>query len=167
MVNLSAKDKKHLLKLKDFMKTSAPIIESSVGKYDIVRFQVTHPFLSKRLIELGITTGRLNYRKCINVIPKKLVNHWIRGFFDGDGCAGKTKIAIHFVGTNELLEWVRNSFQEYTNITSKMSIRKFKHSRVSHMAIYGRIQVADASKWLYRNATIWLERKRVILDKLS
>lgn len=93
-------------------------------------------------------------------MPPELVRHFIRGYFDGDGSVtlktGKS-VRVTFVGTKSFL----TSLQEI--LQSNLEISSVKLHRDGNIYIYekaGNLQTKLIYEWLYRDATVFLERKQ-------
>lgn len=96
-------------------------------------------------------------------MDKKFINHLVRGYFDGDGCfswknkqQAKWQPQITIVGTKDFL----NGINKVANINYK--ICKSKSSNAYNIYISGTKVVQSFTNWLYKDATIFLERKRKI-----
>lgn len=103
---LKESDHKQLEKFKLFMRSESPVklvtkkIKSK--EYPAVHIEFTDEHLAARLTELGIVKGRPAFQATISAIPNALTHHFIRGFFDGDGCADK-RGTILFCGRKDFL----------------------------------------------------------------
>lgn len=99
-----------------------------------------------------------------DIVPQNLVSHFIRGYFDGDGCFtyhinknGKLLSAVKICGTSEFL----------LGMAQYLPIRKFpprlykRHSAdtVSALDVGGNKQSLEIMQYMYSNATIYLSRK--------
>lgn len=89
---------------------------------------------------------------------KSLIRHFIRGYFDGDGCFGyaynynKTHLScrLTLLGTNMFLtEVIRNS-----NISGNIQ----KRNNV-HCLSFTKKGSIDFAKYLYENCNVYLDRK--------
>lgn len=92
-----------------------------------------------------------------NIIPNSLLHHFIRGYFDGDGCvshSGKngSKITIEMIGTKDFLE----GYQKWTGFPHKLY--GFNHSDISR-SLYGGAKAIIILDRLYDGATIFLKEK--------
>jgi len=98
----------------------------------------------------------------INQVPEHLINHFIRGYFDGDGSVyeySKThEGSISFVGTEAMLTWILQNLKSYVNTNAK--VYKYKHKDIYEFKIGGIYNFLNAYKYLYNNATIFLDRKK-------
>ncbi len=92
-------------------------------------------------------------------VPEKLLSHFIRGFFDGDGSLTKynynnyTSYQIQFTTTYEMAIWLREIF-------GKGDVREEKRRDFTwYYLIGGNRQVLDICHYMYDEATIWMDRK--------
>lgn len=93
-------------------------------------------------------------------------NHFIRGFFDGDGSVyNRTQcnsLGISFSGTEEFLNGIKNTLS-FTG--SQANLHKESGNKQSFTLKYGgRHLVKEIYEYLYNDATIFLPRKKIILD---
>lgn len=90
-----------------------------------------------------------------------LVNHFIRGYFDGDGTifVNNNNKNLSFAGTENFLNKIHNIIKDKAEITTKGKVRP--HSNIYVVTYAGNKLVPKVGDFLYKDATIWLERKRV------
>ena len=90
-------------------------------------------------------------------VPESLMNHFIRGYFDGDGCIyinEKSKVyTIQIVGTENFIK----KLKEYLQIGSLYQDKRRINSW--YLNIGGRNQVIKMYHYMYDNATRFLQRK--------
>ena len=83
-LTLAPKDLSHLLKFKKSLKSDHKII------YDrgYPRLSITNKHLYSSLLRVGCIENKTFFITFPNeeILPKKLIRHFIRGYFDGDGC---------------------------------------------------------------------------------
>lgn len=98
-------------------------------------------------------------------VPSHLIHHFIRGYFDGDGCLSMNKNTqsynLSFVGTFEFLSGVLNTLHQDIGISLK-KICKINHKQDRNtylLSISGRNQLKKVLNWLYKDSTIYLDRK--------
>ena len=166
-MGLNAKDKIHLQRLKSFLETDAPINETEVTasksdkKYKQVRLVVTHKHLAKRLKQLGVKRSRPDIQRCISQIPEHLLNHWLRGLFDADGSFhGKPGMGI--CGRKDAMKVCRQILIDYAGASPIPQVYKHTTADVWYITYGGRKQCVKLANWIYKNATIYLERKKRI-----
>lgn len=113
-----------------------------------------------------------------NHIPQPLISHFVRGWFDGDGSVGLYKNKEHKLGNKA---YVYDDYQfsitgTYNAMTRLSDIIK-NNSKIQSVAkIYkcksvfavrfGGPQVAKIGEWLYKNASIFMMRKKIIFDSV-
>lgn len=160
-------DKEHIEKFKQFMESESPIhrITRNYGKtkYDNAKIEMTDRNLAYRLKSLGIVPSRPHFERVLRNLPKNLIQHWIRGYYDGDGSAGIHNV-ISFIGQIPLLEFVREQLAINCGTNPNLSIHKHTISDIYYLVISGRIQATNAAKYLYRDSTVWLSRKREVVN---
>lgn len=126
--------------------------------------------LREDLLKIGLTTKKsltLTFPTCI---PDTLMNHFIRGYFDGDGTVNKIGIGKHrtccafsLLSTESFCNSIHLILKKVVN-----SGRVFKptiNSKVFEYSLTGRLQVLKLYTYLYNNATIYLERKKETFEK--
>lgn len=165
-LSLTYLDYNHLLKFADYcgfdkskvkkkQKTNFPnSFRSRMG------FKV-FPEVINNFHKLGIVPRKSN----ILVFPKikaSLKRHFIRGYFDGDGCISShthnryitpyTAWQINFVGTKDFLIKINAFFEKNTKIYNNKG-------KAYSLAYGGNKQVKRFTNILYKDATIYLDRK--------
>lgn len=105
-----------------------------------------------------------------NLIPDNMMNHFIRGVFDGDGCIcnyknkSNNKLLSHFsiIGTESLMGGINDILSAVTERPKKLYTTKYKNLvNIKHNAIDS---IRLIYEYLYNNATMFLTRK---LDKFE
>jgi intein-encoded DNA endonuclease-like protein len=118
---------------------------------------------SKELVE-DLTTLGCGPRKTFDLkppseekVPSELVRHFIRGYFDGDGC--KSGSHLVFLGTEELLNWI----SKVLPIDHSAKVYKPNGKNIYRLDLSLGSELRDKAiyEYLYTDASIWLERKRV------
>ncbi len=179
-IGLSSCDKYHLIKFINDIESNVPItdrdikVNGSICKTSRVRINNTK--MCRDLITIGCTTKKSLTLKfpSTDIIPHNLLRHFIRGYFDGDGCISYSErnyidkrnnkeyvqknIVSSIVGTKNFLSSIILQLNEY-NINFKLNeksncgnaseIRLTKHNDLLNLYIY-----------LYSNASICLSRKK-------
>lgn len=143
---------------------------TAFGKTAYCRIAITSEKLVKDLINKGVFYNKTNIIKfpTKEQVPEDLIHHFIRGYFDGDGSIikpskGKTQYRISFLGTNEFLTELRKKM----NIETKTKFSKRKPTQtVEEFKFGGNKKVKEAKNFLYKNATIYLKRKKEVFDKV-
>lgn len=166
-VGLSIKDLSHLEKLRDFMNSDAKITTRegrAYGKY--TQSGSCHTgFASKYLVNklrlLGFAVKRGQFTKLKPHIPDNLAHHFIRGYLDGDGCIS-TNQQVVFLGQPDILEWIKDTLHSQVEASLNNKIRQRRG--ICEVSWGGINQARRIVDYLYRDATIYLERKREVAD---
>jgi hypothetical protein len=159
-LNASKKDTKHIQK---FALIFSKQIRKTKGVYPGVRVILSSMRLTKSLMDKGIVNKKslINSSRVLDSIPITLLNHFMRGYFDGDGYIGTLKITneSRFVlcGMSLFLERVMKYIRESTSIESG-SI--YKDGKIYKLQVGGRNNLIRLREWLYKDATVFLERKQ-------
>jgi hypothetical protein len=127
---LSNIDKDHLVKIKDFFKSSSPIRSC---KKKCSRINISSKELSSKVQKLGIVINK-TYQKEIPDIPKENYCHFIRGILDSDGWIVKhnnkfniPQYEFGFSSNNEqLLQQIKSFIESTLNKNKVGSLRKTK-----------------------------------------
>ena len=100
-------------------------------------------------------------------VPKKLLHHFVRGYFDGDGCISdgggkrsKTKPTICICGTKKFI----SGMIEHCPIKLHFYSRKGQKIFVAQSS--RRVTVTRFYNWMYKDATIFMERKKTKFETL-
>jgi len=167
-LGLSSIDEDHLTKFKNSLKSNAPIkhSEKTVGEktYFTSFVSIADNIMIKDLIKQGCTAKKSFTLQFPNssIVPEKLLSHFIRGYFDGDGSINKSQpykntkrdeYRISFIGTLNFLE----------NIKNLLNCNHLKlEDKNTHfcLQINGNLQVLNIlENIVYKDATIYLTRK--------
>lgn len=140
--------------------------ENKVGLY-IVNKQI-----SQDLIHQGCPARKtfiLKYPK----IPLHLYSHFVRGYFDGDGmlviyeriaarCKNISKTAeFSITSTKEMLNEISNIFAILGVSTSINKRHKNRDNNNYTLRVFGNQQIKTVCDYLYKNASIFLNRKHI------
>lgn len=168
-INLAKTDEAHLAKFRDSLKSTHPIKETSkktkkktyYGAY--IGFNSYH--MTKQLAEKGCFQNKsleLMFPTS-ETVPDNLIHHFIRGYFDGDGCITYTipkgkyysrrLYKISMLGTENMLENIKHF------LNSGVKVHKEKGKQVYAIYLSGNQQCKRIFKYLYNDATIFLDRK--------
>ena len=116
--------------------------------------------ISDDLIKIGLYP-----RKSLNIkfpnIQEELIRHFVRGFFDGDGGVYnyKNKTSITFVSGEFFLQELQELLIKYINV-SKTKISKNSKSDAYYLCFSSKNDVYNFYKWIYDDATIYIDRKK-------
>ncbi len=163
-ISLHESDTEHLEKFKESLEATYPIKhytnKSYGGTVDYARLLITSDKLFKDLRAKGAIEHKslkLVFPDEIT-IPKNLTNHFIRGYFDGDGSWAKNNngYAFKVCGTKEFLQ----TMLMHINFPNRQLRKRHKNSNNNwYCSIGGRKKALTIGNWMYKNATIYLQRK--------
>lgn len=129
--------------------------------YYSVKF--VHKKLKQDLIKLGCVPAKsliLTF-PTEEQVPKNLIHHFIRGYFDGDGSVGNYLINSNrvlngvFLGTKDFMEGVQSNVESPSNISKQGNIFRLNYKNKNTLSLY---------EYMYKNSSIWLERKKTIFE---
>lgn len=165
-ISLGIKDKAHLEKFKKAIQSTHPIGVYDGNNYGVGTKYCRLRFASKtmytHLTEKGVFESKSLTLKfpSEDIVPKDLVPHFIRGYFDGDGSfaySGKRDDTynVKIMGTREFLTEVANHIQCELKLYKRHADTKNNYS----LEIHARQSVVDFGKYIYNGANIYMERK--------
>lgn len=129
-------------------------------KYECSRLTIYSKQISKDLSKYGCKQAKTFNLTFPKKIPKNLLHHFMRGYFDGDGCisiSGKTYIFI-ISGTKLFLEKYTDILYDKTNITKTRSWGM--DGKAHHWRKGGKQNIIKLYNFLYKDSTIFLKRKK-------
>lgn len=168
-IALAQKDKNHLIKFTQALKSNYPIrtYVPTKGGYSTkpyCRVQVFGEDIYEELVSHGVAE-----HKTLIVKPPKidsnLVSHFIRGYFDGDGCITasfqkkRNQYKIKIVGTKELLKFIGKAIEENNIANISQYYKRRDTDKVYNLDFGGNNQVLAFCKYIYQDATTYLDRK--------
>jgi len=186
-ISLAYKDLEHVKKFGDFIlkdNNGEQLVRHYTAKikgkeYPSAKVCVTNKKIVTDLISLGCTENKSLTLKfpSENQVPSGLIRHFVRGYFDGDGCIGtprygyqnkscdgqlrKNGRTVSFVGTYDFLQSLLDIFANTVctdfgaiGLYQKQNQQAWQFSKTKYSANQ------EIYEYLYKDATIYLERKR-------
>lgn len=168
-IGLATKDQKHLEKIKQLLNSTHPI-HNEKTHYPSVSLSIVSKTIFKDLAKFNIVPRKtLIYQFPEWLIDHSLVHHFMRGYIDGDGCfrviKPKTKnrtvsqVGFTLRGTVSFLTTFVNIIEKHCGLTSINRVKKYDYCSVASIAYSGNISCDKLYNFLYKDATIYLERK--------
>lgn len=170
ILRISRKDKDHLLKIKDAMDFTGPISDYSYFNTDYKKMchsSCLKIYCSKKIVEdIGRNFNVLPRKTFTYEFPSRIINHdmvkhFIRGYFDGDGCfytiPYDNTVSFELLGTESFLETVRVILERDCDLQSKAIVHKAKN--IFRLRFGGDKQLPKIATYLYGDSTIHLQRK--------
>ncbi|MFC0472830.1 recombinase family protein [Halalkalibacter kiskunsagensis] len=172
-LSLKASDSSHLKKFQTCVESDHKVYDrvttDGSGKEFLsstIQFY-SSPRLCERLVEIGVKERKsltLEFPSS-KIIPDELMSHFIRGYFDGDGCLSPMKkglrntpsdtiYVITFVGTISVLKGIIH----YLPLGDHVKIRP--HGNAFELRFGGKQQLKQVLDYMYSGAEVFLGRKR-------
>lgn len=178
-----------LLKIRDCLGSNAELRLRKNAKNEIYVVDFHSKILCEDLIKLGCVPNKSLILQFPNFIPDNLMNHFIRGVFDGDGCIwnGKRKkmtvrdksrksgfrerivhnVKFTFTGNVDFITGLQDYLvnKGIVNKKTKLNFSKAKNpnnntsDKVCTMEYSGRGQVKKLFDFMYKDATIYCDSK--------
>lgn len=172
-IGLSIRDYDHLHRLKKSLDITYPIREfvSSNG-YDSCIISFRSKNIKEKLISYNVIPNKKKYGKLPFLsLNNNLIKHYIRGFFDGDGCVseairkenGNKRYIIEVASCQEMLIFIKD-FLAKNNI--KVSDIK-KHMTTYDIKTSNNFEIIKFFNLIYKDANIYLPRKYERLENIS
>lgn len=97
----------------------------------------------------------------LNLIPENLMNHFIRGLFDGDGCISKrgNYFSFDICGTLNVCLGVKNILSKIV-VSSDSNRQPTLQGNIYRMYYHKMQSLTNLYDYLYKNATVFLTRKK-------
>lgn len=156
LVGLCSTDKELIIGFVNAIKSNHPITSKIPPKGQLL-YSISFGCkkMAKDLFDHGCVPAKSHIlRPPINV-PDKLMRHFIRGYFDGDGCIRKTA-RFGFCGTKAMLEFI----SQWLVKNAEMPIATIHpHAKIFRIEYAGRISLLKFNLSIYKNSRIYLHRK--------
>lgn len=96
-------------------------------------------------------------------LPEEMVRHFVRGFFDGNGCASAhnkstatPQLRYAFVSTLELLTELREVLRDVIGSSGYLC----RQVKVAQLQYNGNLVCRRLADWMYQDASVWMRRKK-------
>ena len=128
------------------------------------RLVIANKHISERLVELGCgkaKTHNLTF-PTEDQVSSYLIRHFVRGYFDGDGCISGAVKKVDIVGTEKFLKTVQVILLKEIGIKESKLNRRHneREDEIRCLQICGRHQVDKFKDFIYKDATVFLSRKK-------
>lgn len=167
-ITITEDDSDILYKIKFIMNYNGPIYKYEKRKTSRAysRLCICDKKIIIDLKKIGLISNKSLALKFPKDIPPKLINHFVRGYFDGDGSISfnkKKKVShISICSTNRFIKTLK-IILKLINVNCSIYNPKnclLRGNKVTQvMQIGGNKQVLCFLNWLYKNSTIFLKRK--------
>lgn len=168
----------------DFLKLIRDTLESdhNFNYYTHKLSKYSNKWNDSESVKISITSEQMiNDLKKFNIIPKKsliytfpewlinhpLKNHFMRGYSDGDG-------SFYFNKNNKHISWSLRGTIDFLKVYKSIIEKECKFSskaepvledNIGNYRLHSNNFVSSVADFLYKDATIYLERKKIITEK--
>lgn len=157
-IGLSRKDRAHLEKFARFLGGVTSIKDRMVKTYECCYVSIGSKQMFNDLLKYGCTPKKSLTLK-FPEIPDEYFWHFLRGYFDGDGCVVSKANSVAIIGSYSFID----SLIEI--LTKKgFNCKQSDKGKVKYFLLFGIVQLREFSKLLYKDASVFLERKKAIFD---
>jgi len=155
IVDIIAFGKRGIIKERE----SSSYFQSSKKGKKQYRFTFSSKKMCKDLLLCGCSPDKTFLIK-LPLLDEHLMRHFVRGYFDGDGCLcitkNKNNSCITIVSNKTFIEELSLYVNKILGINSK---NKNKKNDINYLGITGRNQVKKFLNWIYQDANIFIQRK--------
>jgi len=163
------KEKEILDKIKVFMKSEHTIKRYKNNKNYLYHLMIGNKKIVKDLDRLGVKKNKSLIIEFPN-IPDNFVNHFVRGYFDGDGSIYRKGGGWTFSlvsGSKRFIQQLKNKLEEY-GVTEKV-IYKFTNAEAFYFKYGGKLDIIKLYAFLYDTYSLehelYLKRKYEIFKQ--
>lgn len=134
----------------------------------VLRLSSKH--MSDRLIEIGMVSCKSLVLEFPTEIPEPLLPHFIRGYFDGDGCVRAQLNTngticnhhVHILQTESFCGSLKDIIESTLCINCHIYKAATDNNVTKELCIVGRKQCLTFLDWIYKDADLFLNRKHDI-----
>jgi len=166
-LGLAVRDLEHLKKFRDLISPDQANIPRD--KVDQVKLTIYNKHFYEKLIMHGCIPQKTFKLRFPTTVPDTLISHFIRGYFDGDGHVGISKNGqptFSILGNFEFIQTLHEHFLTHIPIYKPGGFLKKGNVYMIQKGGCG-LQVEAILKYLYKDATVFLERKKEIADRFA
>lgn len=130
---------------------------------------ITSSQLCKDLVDLGFGYNKTYSELHIPIIPKELIRHFIRGYFDGDGCITggvyqdknrpNPRVRIHVNIDGKTLSIFNDFLKFFSDNNIKMNINYLKRDSMYRICTSSKKEVEKIFHLLYDDSNFYMSRK--------
>lgn len=160
-LSLNEKDYKHLEKFKNFLNISNKICYRERVKAYRISFRSDK--CKKDLIKQGCFPKKSLILKfpLEQQVPKHLLRHFVRGYFDGDGCFCNTDktFSVGIISTEEFLKSLLNELSHIMYTKNQIFLASKNINGAKKYVFSAEYDVYKFLNWIYKDANVYLDRK--------
>ena len=171
LITLARRDREHLMRLRSALDTDYPVRDYKYST-EISTIAIQESALVNGLVAQGLTQHKTFTLIWPNHISSDLLHHFIRGYVDGDGGFYATlnkyqktpNIAFNVTSYEPFILSMQLHLMKKCNLSKTKLAYRRAGIKSPTLRYCGRLQVKRIFDYLYKDATVWLPRKR---DKIE
>lgn len=169
-IGLNSIDEEVLIKIANCLKWTGPLqykkAKENKGQQSILN--IDRKKLADDLIKLGCPPKKSLILEFPTSVPEYLYPHFLRGFFEGDGGVSKNRGKYQGAGftTTDIFAKKLREILEKENIIATNFYYRRKNKPTGSLYFGKKEEVKKLLIYLYKDATLWLERKKKICDEI-
>ncbi len=146
-----------------------PRLYEREGKSRLIKLMVTRKAVYETMLRFGFTPNKTTTLRFPRV-PDKFVNHFVRGFLDGDGsimCDSSYRLRVYFAGASQaFLVSLRDTLNNMIGLPSNsLHVMRLPSSRLFYRVEYTNATAVRLCRFLYTDADdLCLRRKRAVYE---
>jgi len=165
VVTLATQDVAHLQRLAQSLNSNHPVKIYSYGvkRPSFARLLISSPQIVAALGHYGITPKK-TFTLRFPDLPDELLRHFIRGYFDGDGCftlgkKSRSNVMFGMTSNESFLKECQKFLMSHCGLSKTKLYRRHAETAIADLRYSGGLQVARIVSLLYSTASIYLPRK--------
>jgi len=132
----------------------------SKGRKNMVVLAIYNKEISDHLHELGLMPNKTFKLVFPRWLGKDMHRHFIRGYFDGDGCITiqykySNRGVFRILGTYRMMSSFSKIIHRQCGVNATMKSR----GEIFELRVAGNIQILRVFKWMYKDSNIYMDRK--------
>lgn len=168
-IALKKSDEEHLHKFNKALDSNVPIrikkINLGEKTHECCEVVINCTEMCRDLINIGVVPNK-SCKEFIPNIRKDLIRHFVRGYFDGDGCITK-KHRIKICVSDEMASDLIRELSEIGIKFPPKAIQIKKGCKIKQLEICSNANISLFLDYIYKDSSVFLARKKKISDTFT
>jgi len=163
-LQIQKRDQSILELLKKDLDYNGPIRDAGYGSQSLIF--LTSMNFSEKLAQLGCVQNKSMVLKWPIELPSRLEKHFIRGYFDGDGCISgvNNNFSLTIISTENFCNTLN---QKLAKVVGLKNLENHPNNPITKRYRFsGKKQIKKMYEYLYSDSSICLERKKKKMEEL-
>lgn len=158
---LKTADQDHVLQFGKDINSNYPVKNYTNNGSGYATVSITAKELISDLAVFGVTARKTSTVFWPN-LPDDMLRHYIRGYFDGDGCfwANTKRCSYSILGNEPFLNDLQSHLRTKLGLGAAKLFKRYPSCPVSHFHYCGKKNCPKIYHYLYENASTYLLRKK-------